>query len=851
MRTWLAEGLAPVQDGFLRDLGRLFVVTAVLLTLASLAAAWAVNAYFGKTVAGLIGGAGEFDFMLHVKASAKARALRQLEAYLPKAFPGARLKPGLTVAGQANFFLSLPEELKTRTVLENIDSAFGSIPGYSGHTTLLEPSLNVNGVAPGARGFFLDRLEKLPGVKVAFADGQELVVGLDGRRRPEDVERDIKRLLGEYRLVEVRFPMGYKVPDLRAAGRRVVTAVNRRFGGTSQGSALDATGSGGTDDYRSFLASLTELRRFLLSYTSDIQVKLEPGAALQPGDEVVAGAKLPPQGHRVGSGLLRVLITEVDGQTAHGVAVQGETTPPERATAVSESGVLPAGTAHRIRPGDRVGERLGTVTIHNQRYALMATVDESLKLLDRLQVLAKHADTTAARVELTLDSYQKTLDQIGQAQAALAQVRRGLSGPLDGLGKVPADQIVLLLNQAVAGIDDLLGKMTGVQEAKAAMDLAAAAAARPSGEQGPGQGGPAEAAGVQQSVAGLSAEAHRQTDLLSQIIARINPATLILLKWRAQAQNLALQVGNFGLLAQNAGKVNDLIGGLSKVTDTTLATMQGIDVPALKAELEEISRRLEGIAQIDVASVTHQMRYVRDSLPNLRDEELGRSIRLIDRYIGGDVIPGQRLQLLVPAGLPLAQVAAEARRSAGERATTVVSPAGSVKPDVRGIVFQLLGKVRSTVAGLAAVALVAAALVLDHALVISALRAGWSARRLPRWWTAGAGAVYGAAAGATLLSAVFFLSGAWLPYCGRPAVAALGGALGLVVAALAGRLAPVDSGEFEAGQAMGLSYARLMREIVIPEGRPGLLFLLNRSEMIFPPARTARVARTVQAEARG
>lgn len=828
MRTWLAEGLAPVQDGFLRDLGRLFVVTVVVLSLLSLAAAWAVNAYFGQTVAGLIGGAGEFDFMLHVKASAKTRALRQFEAYLPKAFPGARLKPGLTVAGQANFFLALPQELKTRTVLENLDASFGSIPGYSGHTTLLEPSLNVHGVAPGARRFFLDRLEKLPGVEVAFTDGQDLVVGLDGRRRAEDVEKDIQRLLAEYRLVEVRFPMGYKVPDLRAAGRRVVTAVNRRFTGTAQGSVLDVTGGGGTDDYRSFLASLTELRRFLLSYASDIVVKLNPGATLRPGDEVVAGAKAPKPGSRVGSDALRVLITEVDGRTAHGVAVQGETTPP----AAAENGVLPAGQAYRIRPGDKVGEKLGTATVHNQRAALLTTADESVKLLDRLQVLAKHADTTASRVEQTLDSYQRTLDQIGQAQATLAQVKKGLSGPLDGLGKVPADQIVLVLNQAVAGIDDLLGKMTGVQEAKAAMDLAAGAA----------------------SQAGLSAEAHQQTDLLSQIIARINPATLILLKWRAQAQNLALQVGNFGLLAQNAGRVSDLIGGLSKVTDATFATMQGLDVPALKADLADISRRLEAIAQIDVAAVTKQIRYARESLPDLRDEELGRSIRLIDRYIGGDVIPGQRLQLLVPADLPAAQVAAEARRSAGERATTAISPAGSVKPDVRGIVFRLLGKVRSTVAGLAAVALVAAALVLDHALLISALRAGWVSRRLPRWWTAGAGAVYGVAAGATLLSAVFALSGAGLPYFGRPAVAALGGALGLVVALLAGRLAPVNAGELEAGQALGLSYARLMREIVIPEGRPGLLSLLNRPEMIFPPvrpARAAKAARVTEAEARG
>ncbi|MDI6869805.1 MAG: hypothetical protein QME79_00360 [Bacillota bacterium] len=803
MRTWLTEGLAPLQDGFLRDLGRLLLVTVALLSFLSAAAAWAVNAYFGRTVSGLIGGVGEYDFMLHVRADAKARAERQLAAYLPKAFPGARLKPGLTVAGQTNFFLALPPDLRTRSVMENIDSAFSSIPGYSGHTTLVEPSIVIHGVASGAVRFFLERFERLPGVAVAFADGRDLVVAVERNHKPEEVERSVKALLGQYRLVEVRFPMGYRVPDLRQAGEQVAEALNRKFGGEAGNKAQDVTRSSRADDSQSFLASLTEMRRFLLSYASDIVVKMDPGVNLQRGDEVVVGQRIPPPGSKLGPGSLRVMITGVEGRLAHGVAVQGDTAPPGQSSA---EGVFPAGRAFRVKPGDKVGAPVGTATIHNQRYALMATVDESLRLLNQLQLLAKHADRTAARVQLTLDSYQETLDRLAKAQSTLEAAHRGLSGPLDGLGKVRTDEIVLVLNRTVAGIDDLLGKMSGVAEAKAAMDLAAEAA-------GPGL---------------------PQTDLLSQIIGKINPVTALLLKWRAQAQSLALQVGNFGLLAQNAGGVKDFLGDLSKATGSTLTAMQAIDVPKLKADLEEISRRLEGIAQIDVDSVGRQMRYVRDSLPDLKDEELGRSVRLIDRYIGGEVIPGERLQILVPAGFPAKQVSAEVRAAAGEKVSTAVSPAGSLKPDLRGLLFQVLGKVRTTVAGLMAVALVAAVLMLDHALIISALRTGWKSRRLPRWWTAGAAAVYGAGIGATLLSAVFALSGAGLPFIGWPAVAALGAALGLLTAALAGRLAPIDVGELEAGQAMGLSYARMLREIVIPEGRPGLLFLLNRREMIFP-----------------
>ncbi|MGE5553963.1 MAG: hypothetical protein ACM3XZ_08610 [Betaproteobacteria bacterium] len=826
MRTWLAEGLAPLQDGFWRDLGRLFLVTVAAVSLLSACAAWAVNAYFNSTVAGLIGGVGEYDFMLHVRADAREQAARQLAAYLPKAFPGAKFKPGLTIAGQASFLVDLPAKMRTRTVMEGINSSFASLPGFSGHTVLVTPSVVVDGVAPGAIRFFLDRLERLPGVEFAFADGQDLVVAVDRRHRAEDVEKAAADLLKQYRLIEVRFPMGYEVRDLREAGERLATAVNRKFGG----GALDVTRRDPGDDFRSFQASLTEMRRFLLSYASDVSVKLNPNVTLKPRDELVIGDQLPTPGGRFGPTALRVMVTGIEGNVAHGVTVQGDPTPQTAAKSPTQkeaaAAVFPAGRAYLVKPGNRVGELVGSATIHNQRYALSASMDEGLKLLDQLQVVAKHAVATAARVQSTLASYQQTLDQIDRAQTALAQVQRGLSGPLDGLGKVNTDSLVLFLNQAVAGLDDLLGKMSGVAEAKAAMDLAASAA------QPTENGG----AATQESMTNLADETHRQTDLLSQIIGQINPVTVMLLKWRAQAQNLALQVGNLGLLAQNAGDVRKLVQDLSTATGRTLETMRAIDVEAMKADLEGISRRMEAIAQIDVGSVTRQVRYVKDSLPNLKDEELGRSVRLIERYIGGEIIPGQRLQLLVPARLPLKEVKAEVRQTAGERVSLTVSPAGSLKMDLRGLLLRVLGRVRTTVAGLVAVALVALVLMLDHALVISALRTSWRSGRLPRWWRAGAAWAYGAGVGAALLLTSFVLSGARLPFFGWPSVAGLGGALGLATAGLAGRLAPVEVGELEAGQALGLSYARILREIVIPEGRPGLLHLLNRRALIFPLA---------------
>ncbi|MGE5507696.1 MAG: hypothetical protein ACM3RP_04280 [Chitinophagales bacterium] len=852
MRASLAHSFTPLRDGFTADLARLTVVTVLVLSLLAAATAWAVDAFFGRTVSGLVGRAGENDFVLYVRSDSKSRAEQRLATYLPKTFPGATFKPGLTVAGQANFFVTLPEAYRTRSVMENIDSTFGSLPGYSGHLLLIEPSIFVHGIPAGAYRFFLDKFQDLPGVKLTFASGQDLVVALQKGGRPEDVEPLIKKVLSQYRVVEARFPMGYKVSDLDRVGAQAAAAAQASL----KVPVTDVTQSDKQDDYSSFLGALVEMRRFLLSYASDITIKLGPAASLRKGDELVAGAGLT-QGGRIGDQALRILVTGVDGDVAHGVAVQGDTTPPggakaAKAAADGRGTLIPAGMAYRARPNNRVGAPVGPATIHNQRYALMATVDESVKLLSQLQLLAKHADTTAARVQLTLDSFQQTMNRMTEVQSALDGVKRGLAGPLDGLGKVQTDSLVAVLNKTVGAIDDLLDRMNGVTDAKAAMDLAAGAAHLPPGTdagggaeaaaglgaQGaglPGQAG-ASAAELQAQMAGLSSTAAQQTDALSQIIGNLNPVSLLLLKWRAQVQTTALQVQNFGLLAKNAGAVNEFIDGLSGATDTTVAEMQKVDVTGLKSSLQEISQRLEAIARIDVGSVTKQMTYVKDSLPNVKDDQLGRSVRLIDRYIGGEVIPGERLQFLVPGSVPAQAATAAVKKAVGDNASVSVLPSGSLKPDLQGLLFQLLGKVRSTVAGLIALGLVMATLVLDHAVVIATLSSAARGRRSAMV----AGVVYGGVAGATLLGSVFLLSGAGFPLLGWPGVFALGAGLGMFVAVLARRLAPVNLGELEAGEAMGLSYARILREIIIPEGRPGLLLLLNRSSMLFP--REARQA---------
>lgn len=90
--------------------------------------------------------------------------------------------------------------------------------------------------------------------------------------------------------------------------------------------------------------------------------------------------------------------------------------------------------------------------------------------------------------------------------------------------------------------------------------------------------------------------------------------------------------------------------------------------------------------------------------------------------------------------------------------------------------------------------------------------------------------------GAIILTAVYYLSRAQIPYVGLGGALALCGLVlgGVLVVILAERFSPVDRMELMAGgQSLGLSNVQIMREVVIPPGRPGLLNLLNRWKQQF------------------
>lgn len=78
---------------------------------------------------------------------------------------------------------------------------------------------------------------------------------------------------------------------------------------------------------------------------------------------------------------------------------------------------------------------------------------------------------------------------------------------------------------------------------------------------------------------------------------------------------------------------------------------------------------------------------------------------------------------------------------------------------------------------------------------------------------------------AATLSAVVWLAGGW--ESAGPFAPAVGFGIGALLSAIAHRISPVDVDEVHAGLSLGLGDAEILREIVVPGGRPGMLLWLN------------------------
>lgn len=319
------------------------------------------------------------------------------------------------------------------------------------------------------------------------------------------------------------------------------------------------------------------------------------------------------------------------------------------------------------------------------------------------------------------------------------------------------------------------------------------------------------------------AQVSQVVDTFRQALAQIEVLQVEVERLAAQLKGVAAEGDATGVLV--ALLLQRLFDGAGQ-DGAGAAPQPAVDVGQLEAGLDAIEEQLKRLDSLDLAGFARSLRELERRLPALAGEELARLeesfSRLEEEWGGGD-----RFEVLVEGEWSAERLAALAGEVFGAAAQVAVKPAALFEPDARTSVMRLLGRAQGAATALISLCLVLVVLFTDCATLASYCRRRAEGRSRGAAGRARlAAAAFGAAWGGALLVLFAQAGGAGEVPVGLLALAGAGA--GLLIGAAAPRISPVPAAPVEAGLSLGMSEAEIVREIVIPGGRPGLLYLLNR-----------------------
>lgn len=258
------------------------------------------------------------------------------------------------------------------------------------------------------------------------------------------------------------------------------------------------------------------------------------------------------------------------------------------------------------------------------------------------------------------------------------------------------------------------------------------------------------------------------------------------------------------------------------------------DNTAITRSLEMAEQILSGAEQSDLPTLALYLETAAKTLPNLRDDDMTESIRMIDRLTEGYLLPNKKIQLLVGQGYNEEAAETVIYETIGHDDVSVSEGAlGIIEPNTYLEVYRMLSEVKRILAGLIAVLMTGLFLTLDHTAVISMIKLQSGKRDDRRYVRSIPASIYGALVGAVMLTSIFLLAGGGIPYVPIAVVPMIGALLGLVTVLYSERISPVSEGEVMAGESLGMTGCEILREIVIPSARPGLSQWINRHNLRF------------------
>lgn len=764
-----------------RDIVALLVVSIIIGSLVASSVSMAANSYFSKTLASLVGDYGEYDLVIQVREEMKDDTAAEVNKIVNDVFPGGKVSQGPTVTGKSYIYVTLPDQYKTKQVYEDLPKTFGSIPGGASVGMMTEPRLNIRGVPEGAKNMLIERIMEMDGVRFAFRDGSSIGVILNSLDKSTAVSNNIKNILKDYQVIEITFPVGSEPANPVRMGEAISDAMQKNL---RLEYAQNVSVDGKNDDMAYMVSTMIELKRFLTAYASQVTLTPAAGTVLAKGDIVVfqGTAAQPPQaGQASGKGNVLVEITAVSAAgTAEGRITQGD------------ASQLTNASGYKLEK-DVIGGHAVAAAYKNPRQELGNALGETGKIVGQIPGFAQDAKNLSGVALGALDNYN----------GSVAAFEATLTGLQTAGGTIQA------ATSALAGIDT-----SGIRYQ---LDTSS------------------------RNIGGLV----NSLQVLKIVGGDTNSTISTLSGAQQNLSSLSSNLASLDSVAANARRAKSTIDGIVNNGQTALGTLKAFDVQGARTNLIDANNHLNGLQEVNVPAITAQVQYLASAVPNLKDEEINHSVNLLDKFIAGQVIPGARIQILTTSNISTDAVAPIVYAQAGNNNVSVYSTAlGVIEPNARGELYQVLNEVKGILAGMTAIIVTILFLGLDHTAIMTVIRRKRLAKKVPRtgWrriaerMTIGFTAPerrYGMGVGAIMLTAMFIISGGGIPYLPWIGVPVIGAVLGLIVAAYTEKISPIAAEEIMAGEALGLSLDEIMREIVIPSGRPGLMQKLNQRKVKF------------------
>ncbi len=780
-----------LKSDFKKDLIILLLATVLLGSVLVIAGGYIADNYFSNMVSGFIGEYGEYDILFTLSQEKEDLALEQIKSNVNTFLPGAEVESGPKVVGSSNYLLKLPEQYKNEEVYTNFDRYFGNIPGLLSRTIITEPRLAVRGFRGESQAVIRELVEDLEGIDFVYSiyNGFDVVV-----EKPElipEVKSEIDDILDKYTLFEIRYPLDQEIEVSDELRGEVISLAENKI---NVEKIKDVTGNE-QSERESLLKSLKQMRTFLLSYATKIEIlDVENSRKFPSGTELI-----------ISEDNKEMILKVVDNEN-------------EVVTALIQEGDIEAISSKEIYSLNREGEKqyyLGKGQVNNPRQELTESLDKLDEITPKLEVFLSQSEELVAYS----NRLNEDLDNLNEGLGDLQNTSQKLNQSLNEWQENQLSNFLNELTEILTQIEENVGDINQVQKQL----ILSSNQMR-------------EAAGLISEKMiyiprnnNLYHDLEELKNLFLQVSSALDENYETVTDRMEEMDPLITSIDDWKEKINSLLKVEDTLSSgadwdeISHIVDNINETANIIDTSNLQVKLSSIQKLLEEVKTSQLPVVLEQLEYIQQSLPDLEESELVETINLIDDYLAGEIIPGEQIQLLIKGNFNENILKEKVKPVINNPAVTIISQdAGALQPNPRGEVFNVLQQVRSVISILIAFIFTLLVLILDQTLVISIIKMHGKKAL-----------IYSFLTGSIIFSSIYYISQISFPYLNLQIIFLIGGILGIIVGLFSKMLNPVSKEEWEAGKALGFSSAEIMQEIIIPSGRPGLLYLLNYPKITF------------------